>query len=447
MTQVKQHWYTDIYRTVMWNIAKGIMWLLDGFFNIIDKIWRYQFFNNEYVNKIFSGAIIVASSWLILKVIIELIMNFIVKNDGKGNPLTIYRGIVIAIVMMFLITPLFNFGHNISTMLTDDVIKVSGLNTGTNAETKISKAIVRAMVYDNETKEDDIDYVVSNWKSVDINSTEGGVLGIGDCYKYSLNFFMLIVLSIITIFLLFFVAIQMAKRIMEIALFKIIAPFCCTSLTNNSKSFEVWCKSSMGLFLVTVVQFISIGLMLNMFNSAFQDNGTMVGIFLVIGALLFIISTPTIINSLLGQQSGMMSAFGDIQSLMAVGQATTQGLGLAKAGTMGALSVGASVIGKGGNLVSGGVNKISNLLRKGTILTGDQVDQVKESIANHNSYKAQQKVNEFINQNSKGKYGNIMKMDNSNPFLHPHSLRYNPIRNQYMNQSTLQADNKDSEVL
>ncbi len=137
--------------------------------------------------------------------------------------------------------------------------------------------------------------------------------------------------------------------------------------------------------------------MLNMFNSAFQDNGTMVGIFLVIGALLFIISTPTIINSLLGQQSGMMSAFGDIQSLMAVGQASTQGLGLAKAGTMGALSVGANVIGKGANFVSGGASKISNLLRKGTNLTGDQVDQVKESIANHNYYKAQQKVNEFIN--------------------------------------------------
>ena len=187
----------------MWNIGKGIMWLLDGFFGIINQIWRYQFFNNEYVNKIFSGAIIVASSWLILKVVIEIIMNFIVKNDGKGNPLTIYRGIVLAIVMMFLITPLFNFGHNMSTALTDDVIKISGFNTGTNVETSISKAIVRSMVYDNETKDEDIEYIVNNWKSVSINSTDGGFVGIGDCYKYSLNFFMLIIIAIVTIFLLF----------------------------------------------------------------------------------------------------------------------------------------------------------------------------------------------------------------------------------------------------
>ena len=64
----------DGVRSIMWSIAKGILWILDGFFDIIDKIWRYRFFDNEYVNNIFGGAIIVACSWLVLKVIIELIM-------------------------------------------------------------------------------------------------------------------------------------------------------------------------------------------------------------------------------------------------------------------------------------------------------------------------------------------------------------------------------------
>jgi len=416
--------------------------MLDGFFSIIDKIWRYKFFDNEYVNNIFGGAIIVACSWLVLKVIIELIMNYIVKNDGRGSPLSIYRGIVLAIVMMFLITPLFDFGHNFSTSLTDAVISVSGLSNGTSAESKISKAIVRAMVYEDETKADDITYVVENWKDVDINDTEGGVVGIGDKYKYSLNFFMLIVLSVVTIFLLFFVAIQMAKRVMEIALYKIIGPFCCTSLTSNGKSFETWCKSTMGVFLITVVQFVCIGLLLNMFGSAFKDNGTLTGIFLIIGALLFIISTPTIINSLLGQTSGMMSAFGDMQSLMAVGSGVSQGLSLAKAGTMGALSMGANVVSKGSNMVSKGADKISSMLNRGKTLTEDQKGAVKESLANHNSYKAQRQVNEFLKENSKGKFGNnTMKMDNSNPFMKPYSMRYNPIRNQYMNQSGLEANN------
>ena len=153
----------------------------------------------------------------------------------------------------------------------------------------------------------------------------------------------------------------MAKRVMEIALYKIIAPFCCTSLTNkSSKVFETWCKSTMGVFLITVVQFVCIGLLLNMFGTAFTENGLLTGIFLIIGALLFIISTPTMISSLLGQQSGMMTAFGDIQSLMAVSSGLSQGIGLATAGTSWALSKGSNVVKGGTNLMG---NNISNIAR------------------------------------------------------------------------------------
>ncbi|MBE6152742.1 MAG: hypothetical protein E7166_00750 [Firmicutes bacterium] len=422
----------------MWGIAKGLLWFLDGFFNIIDGIWRYKFFDNEYVNKIFGGAIIVASSWLVLKVVLELIMNFIVKNDGKGSPLTIFKGTVLAIVMMFSITPLFQFGHDFSTALTDSVIEVSGIGNDSQ-ENAISDALIRTMVYNEETKPDDKEYLVSNWKTIDINETEGGIVGVGDCYLYSLNFFMLIVLSFVTIFLLFFVAIQMGKRVMEIALFKIIAPFCCTSLTSGqSKSFETWTKSTMGLFLITVVQFVCLGLLINMFGTAIQDNGTLTGIFLIIGALLFIISTPTIVSSLLGQQSGMMTAFGDIQSLMALGQGVSSGMGLAKAGTMSALSMGTNVIGGG---ISKGGGMASNMFKKKNSLTEEQMTQVKESISNHNPHKAFQQVQDGLTQNkNKGKSNNIMNMTNSNPFTQPFNMRYNPMRNQYMSQSGLEAN-------
>ena len=123
VTQVEQHWYTDIFRSVMWSIGKGILWLLDGFFDIINKIWRFDFFNNAYVDKIFNASIIIASSWIILKVLIELIMNHILKNDGRSNPLQVYKGIVLAMVIMFLVPALFNFGHDVATAMTDAVIK------------------------------------------------------------------------------------------------------------------------------------------------------------------------------------------------------------------------------------------------------------------------------------------------------------------------------------
>lgn len=421
----------------MWEISKGILWLLDGFFDIIDKIWRYRFFDNEYVNKIFGGAVIVACSWLILKVIIELVMKYIVKGDDRSSPLSVYKGIVLAIVMMFLITPLFQFGHNISTELTDAVIEVSGMNQSADSEGTISKAIIRAMVYENQMESDKIDYLTSNWKTIDINETTGGFIGFGDCYVYSLNFFMLIVLSIITVFLLFFVAIQMAKRVMEIALYKILAPFCCTGLTNeSSKAFEIWCKSTMGVFLITVVQFVCIGLLLNLFGSAFTDNGTMTGIFLVIGALLFIISTPTIVSSLLNHQSGLMTAFGDMQSLMAMGSAVSSGINVATSFASGALSAGANIIGGGGKLAKGGINNISNMLNKGNRLTPEQQSVVKDSLNNHNSSKAYRQVGDFLKENKGQKSsGSVMKYSNSNPFMQPYSMKYNPIRNQYMNQN------------
>lgn len=427
----------------MWSISKEILWLLDGIFGIIDKIWRFRFFDNEYVNKVFEGAIIVACSWLILKVVLELVMNYIVKGDERSSPLSVYKGVVLAIVMMFLITPLFQFGHNVSTALTDSVINVSGMYSEPDSEGTISKAIIRAVMYEDRMEADKIDYFVDNWQYIDdINITTGGFVGIDDVYVYTPNFILLVVLSTITVFLLVFVAIQLSKRVLEIALYKIIGPFCCTSLTSNkSKSFEIWIKSTMGVFLITVVQFICIGLMLNVFGSAFDENGVMTGIFLIIGALLFVISTPTIISSLLNQQSGMMTAFGDMQSMMALGSGISSGLKIAGAGVSGALSAGASIIKGGAKLTKGGIDNISGMLNKGSKLTEAQKDVVKDTLDRHNPSKAYQQVNDFLNQN-KGMDSKSSGTPNSNQLMLPYGMKYNPIRNQYINNNSQNIQNR-----
>lgn len=411
----------------MWSISKGILWLLDGFFDILNKIWRYEFFENEYVNKIYGCAIIVACSWLILKVVVELVMNHIIKNDGNNNPLSIYRGIILAIVMMFLINPLFQFGHNISTEMTNAVISLSELDNGTNAESSISKSLISSMIYYDETKEENVDYLVENWKTIDINETEDGVLGMGDVYKYSLNFFMLILLTLITIFLLFYVAIQMAKRVMEIALYKIIGPFCCTSLTNEqSRAFSVWLKSSMGVFLITVVQFVCIGLLLTMFGSSFADNGLLTGIFLIIGALLFIISTPAIINALLDQQSGVTSALGDIQSIITMGHITKSIMKVPASGVMAAVAGTSYVMNNHRGGFGGGMN-IKNMFSNNNF-TNEQMNALKQNLENGNVHKAYTQSKDFASKNL-GK--DIPKMSNINPVVQPFSMQYNPIRNQY----------------
>lgn len=429
--QEEQHWYYDVLRNVFWQISKGVLHLLDGFFDIIDKIWRFKFFDNPYVEKVFQASIIVACSWLVLKVVLELVMNHIVKNDGKGNPLIIYRGVVLAIVTMFLIPSLFTFGHNISTKMTEAVISINTVeNNSSNKETQISNAIVSSMVHQNETKKEDALYIAEHWKTVDINDTERNDDGT-EVYKYSLNLFMLVVLSIVVLFLFFFIAIQMSKRVIEIALYKILGPFCCTSLTSGSRTFQTWVKCTMGAFLVTVTQFVSIGLLFNLFGTAFEQSNILVGLFLIIGALLFIINTPQIVTSLLDQQAGAMSGFGDMQSLMAIGNGIKSGLSVAGTATQ----AGLSAISK----VSGGASKIggnvTNMFKGGKgSFTKEQKQTVKDSMERHNSSRAWKQTRDFTNQNMNKETNNKTSGYNANMnngFKRSSSMKYNNMRNEY----------------
>lgn len=423
----EQHWYYDVLRNVFWQISKGVLHLLDGFFDIIDKIWRFKFFDNNYVDKIFECSIIVALSWLSLKVILELVMNHIIKNDGKSNPLNIYKGIVLAIVMMFLIPSLFKFGHQFSSKLTDAVIKINIVENSNISETKISNLVVSSMIHNNETKEDDAEYIKNNWNIVDINDTEYDDDG-KEVYKYSLNLFMLIVLSILVMFLFFFIAIQMSKRVIEIALYKIIGPFCCTSLTSNSKAFETWIKCTMGAFLVTVAQFVSIGLLFNLFGTAFEQSNVLVGLFLIIGALLFIINTPEIITSLLDQKVGAMSGYGDIQSLVAIGTGLKSGFDVAsQAGNLGLSKVSSvsSKINVGATNIKGG---FENMFKSKDKFTEEQKQTVKDNINKHNSSKAWSYTKDFTNQNMNKKTSNYSDMNNN--FKRHDNMKFNQNTNQ-----------------
>lgn len=411
-------------------MSKGVLWALNNIFNTIDKVWRYRFFDNEYVNKIFGGALIVACSWLVLKTIIELIMNHIVRNDERSSPFIVYRGVIIAIVMMFLITPLFQFGQNVSTALNNAVLEVSGM-TGTDSETSLSSSIIRAMVYDNEMAKDKIDDLVKNYKTIDINETEGGFVGLGDVYVYSLNFFMLFAISIIMVFLLFYVGIQIGSRVMEIALYKVIGPFCCTSLTTNqASSFNVWCKSTMGAFLVTVVQFVCIGLLLNLCADAPKENGIGASIFLIIGALIFIITTPTIIKTLLNQESGIAEGLGGIKSIIATASYTKSGLNYAKNK---AVSVGSFVANGGTKLGRGFINMTNKF--KGS--SPEMPNSAKMDFNNHNTYSASQKTNDSFNSNK----SNNPHQNNGNKFRSS-SSSINPMRNLYINQNKMKNNTR-----
>lgn len=358
-------------------------------------------------------------------------MQHIVKGDGRENPLKIYRGIIIAIVMMFLITPLFNYGYKFSTSLTDAINSVSKID-GKEIETNISNVLLNATIKEENMEKEDIDELLTNWQTIDINEIKQENAMGTKYYKYSISIFILIMLVMVTIVLFFFLAIQMAKRVLELALYKIIGPFCCTSLTSEkSRAFEVWLKGTIGLFLVTSIQFIGIGLLINLFGTTFSDTGFLASIFLIIGALIFVISSPTIINSLLEQQMGIMGGFYELQTLMATTQIVSTGLK-----TM--TSAGKTILNGGSSISKMFKNKISNSSNNND---SNFKKELKESLSEGRQFNKGKHMN--MNNSPNNIINNPINTNSSRNFTRPYNLSYNSINNKY--NSKINLDNKNGE--
>ena len=321
--QESASWISDAIRWVFWLLAKGVLILLDGMFLIIDDIWRFKFFDNPYVNKIYSAAIIVACTWLILKVVLEIVMHYFVNQEDNSSPTRVFKGIIISIVLMFLIPPLFNWGYDLSSKMTQYVISASSTaeTSPTSIEASMSSMILTAFADDEKMYEKDKKYFIENWWSVDYNEVVDDGLFSSGKYKYSFNTFTIFLVGLVVVVLLLFIGIQVAKRVIELALYKAIAPFVCTSMVSNrSRAFEVWVKGVMGAFLVTTVQYLCIGILFNVFGQV--SSGTsyaMSVILIVIGALLFIISSPQLVSALLNANTGAISNMGELHTLAAMG--------------------------------------------------------------------------------------------------------------------------------
>lgn len=316
-------WILDGIRWVFWFLAKVPLILLDGIFVTINDIWKFKFFDNNYVNTIYKAAIIVACTWLVLKVILELIMRYFVKQDDNSSPTTIFKGIITCIVMMFLIPSLFNWGYDLSSKMTQYVISASSTaeESPVSFEASMSSMILTAFADDKKMEEEDKKYFIENWFTVDYNEViNDGLVDKGE-YKYSFNTFPIFIVGLIIVILLFFVGIQVAKRVIELALYKAIAPFVCISLiSNRSHTFEVWTRGVFGTFLVTSVQYLCIGILFNVFGSVVSGTDfAMSVILIIIGCLLFIISSPQLISALLNANTSVMSNASELHSLVAMG--------------------------------------------------------------------------------------------------------------------------------
>lgn len=382
-------WVMDAIRWVFWFIAKGPLILLDGIFVTINDIWKFKFFDNNYVNTIYKAAIIVACTWLALKVILELIMRYFVKQDDNSSPTGVFKGIITCIVMMFLIPPLFNWGYDLSSKMTQYVISASSAadESPVSFEASMSSMILTAFADNKKMEEEDKKYFIENWFTVDYNEViNNGLLNSGE-YKYSFNTFPIFITGLIIVILLFFIGIQVAKRVIELALYKAIAPFVCTSLiSNRSHTFEVWVRGVVGTFLVTAVQYLCIGILFNVFGSVVDGTTFALSVILIIiGCLLFIISSPQLISALLNANTGAMSSASELHSLVAMG---TSFLAMSKYGKTrdsSNINVNSTSNNNNDNLSSGGDSNINSTSNMGDV-NQDFSDHNNTSSEDNSSY-------------------------------------------------------------
>ena len=215
----------------------------------------------------------------------------------------------------------------------------------------------------------------------------------------------------------------MTKRSIELALYKIISPFVSSTLTNDqSKVFSTWFRSTMGIFLITIVQFISLGLVINILNTSNFNENNLVAVFFTFGSLLFIVGTPTLISSLLDQQSGALSSLNEVRSIMAVGSGVKAGIGIATGLSSKALSIGSFVGGGAMRYGRKGIKFADDHFKNKTYFTEKQKATINDDLKRGQFWSAGQKANEYAQEQFRKKYHrdftspNFYNSSNSNNF-------------------------------
>ena len=124
-----------------------------------------------------------------------------------------------------------------------------------------------------------------------------------------------------------------------------------------------------------------------------------------------------------------MSAFGDIQSMMALGSGVSAGLSVAG----NSLASAVSVVPKGAGYFSGVKQQFNNYKENGSNTLG-ALGKTAASEMGRPFVSAYQKAREGFHdkyQGSRAKATNPFGLDTSNPFKNPHNMKYNPLRDEY----------------
>lgn len=386
----------DVFRSLGWIIILGLGWLVESLENITDSILGLKtFFQDEEMKSLLDmlqplSIILMAFSFLYT----GYMLIFQKKIDREG--------VIVNVFLALVVLALLGTGMQKADKFTDQA--VSALNGGEHssiANSVIKKGILDIGLYDlqgwenpeidptnniSEANIRDIDinsYLADGTKitkdkelsgnGVDILSNKIDTLGDGSqglmelddgnfitditkeyYYRYTVDWFTIMVTLAITAFTLLTIAIKLAKLFFELAFNYVLATIIAPADIHSGQKTKQVLQNILNIFLVTIMIFLSMKIYL--IGTAFIDD-KLTGLPYLIALFAFslaVIDGPNIVERLFGIDAGLKSGWGTL----AGAYAGAKGLGK---GVKGLSSATKSAGVKGLAGVAGGVGVLQGL--------------------------------------------------------------------------------------
>ncbi|MGM0924652.1 MAG: pLS20_p028 family conjugation system transmembrane protein [Bacillota bacterium] len=381
----------DVFRSMGWIIILGLGWLVDSLQSITDSILGLKtFFADSDVSSLVKT---LQPLSIILMAFSLLYTGYLLIFQKKVDR----EGIIVNVFLALVVIVLLGSGMDKANKFTDDAVTaLTGEEEGSLANGIIKQGLLDIALYDLQGwDKPDIDpknnIPEKNIRDIDINSylTDGtkitkddelsgdgveilskkldtlgdgshGLIDLDDgnfitditkeyYYRYSVDWFTIMVTLAITAFTLLTISIKLAKLFFELTFNYVLATIIAPADIHSGQKTKQVIQNILNIFLVTIMIFLSMKIYL--LGTAFIDE-KMTGLPYLIALFAFslaVIDGPNIVERLFGIDAGLKSGWGALAGAYAGGKGLSKGVqGLSSAGKSAALKGMSGVAGVAG---------------------------------------------------------------------------------------------------
>ncbi len=356
--------FTWMMRNLGWTIIKLLCSLLNAVQGLIDSVLQLNnFFENPELNSFIDKFKPILYFILAISIIF---LGYQMMLNKKERFFNLFNNIVIAIcVIVFL--PVFMVELNNLVMVavnaTGTVDATGTVNDGMLANKIVKDNIIDLLLYDSVgfdlTKIDDSNNIPESYimniditEDIDANSNSlkdpemfkkkitvdkdgnqiavdlsRGFLGVGDeqYYRYTVNFFTIMVTLLVLSATYIFSSVKIARIIFELAFYKFFAAIAAFADLSGGQKIREIIKTIINSFLV--IFFISVVFKIYMIFTTWAVNNStgMLYLVLIVAGSFVVIDGPNIVERILGIDAGIRSGYKTVMGLYVGGKAAASG--------------------------------------------------------------------------------------------------------------------------